>query len=97
MAFCKPVGYQAIIKGNKMVLLPFAFYIVAYFTVMGRVASGSPSHVTVSVAVPGRLPSTMTTSWPLKSGIWRESNVTSDVPSRRPGRGPLRISSACRP
>lgn len=61
-AFCKPVDYQVIIKGCKLGLLPFIFLIMFYFTVMGNVASGRPSQLTVSVAVPGFRPSTMTTS-----------------------------------
>ena len=61
-AFCKPVDCQAFIKGSKSSLLPFVFFIVFYFTVIGSVESGRPSQLTVSVAVPGFRPSTMTTS-----------------------------------
>ena len=68
-------------NGCKSDLLPLLFYSMFHFTVMGSTASGRPSALTVSVAVPGWQPSTMTTSWPLNSGMRRELNVTRDVAS----------------
>lgn len=56
-------------------------YVNYYLTSIGSVASGSPSELTVSVAVPGCSPSTITTSLPLNNGIRCELNVTSDVAS----------------